>query len=173
MNDLTAEGLLLDIVREHEEAQRLISICKQQIDLYQSKIDEYKRRERIACEAIEAKLYEFFQRVPHRKTATQEIYDLPSGKLRFKAQMPEFKLDESCVIKSIRDIGAPEKYIETKETLVWSALKQDVGVLDDGTVIHINTGTVIDGIKAIPRPPKFVVDVSKTNVIALEETNEQ
>lgn len=159
MTDQLAEKMIRRIKDLNEETDRLISICKAQIEEYKQDIESYEQRRDEEIASIEAELRAYFETVPHRMTATQAVYDLPSGALRLKAQSPEFRRDDETVIKSLRDAGATDEYIQVKTAINWTRLKADIHILEDGTCVHTGTGTVIEGLHAVEREPKFVVEV--------------
>lgn len=107
---------------------------------------------------FEHHLREYFNSVPHKVTKTQENYPLPSGKLVFKQQEPEYERDDELIMKWMYETSdTPHKYIKTKESLDWSAFKKTLTVC--GEVVADENGVVIPGIKAIEREPVFKVEV--------------
>ena len=105
---------------------------------------------------FEHHLREYFNSVPHKVTKTQENYPLPSGKLVFKQQEPEYERDDESVLAWLKENGG-EKYIKVKESLDWSGLKKTLTVC--GETVADENGEVIPGIKAIEREPVFKVEV--------------
>ena len=105
---------------------------------------------------FEHHLREYFNSVPHKVTKTQENYPLPSGKLVFKQQEPEYERDDENVLAWLKENGG-EKYIKVKESLDWSGLKKTLTVC--GETVADENGEVIPGIKAIEREPVFKVEV--------------
>ena len=105
---------------------------------------------------FEHHLREYSNSVPHKVTKTQENYPLPSGKLVFKQQEPEYERDDENVLAWLKENGG-EKYIKVKESLDWSGLKKTLTVC--GETVADENGEVIPGIKAIEREPVFKVEV--------------
>lgn len=105
---------------------------------------------------FEHHLQEYFGSVPHKVTKTQENYPLPSGKLVFKQQEPEYERDDENVLAWLKENGG-EKYIKVKESLDWSGLKKSLTVC--GETVADENGVIIPGIKAIEREPVFKVEV--------------
>jgi phage host-nuclease inhibitor protein Gam len=135
------------------------------VNWYNQKIKEVKEQTDYNTANLEAALAAYFDTVPHRKTDTQEIYDLPGGKLVLKLQNPEFKRDDDKVIEWLKKNGG-NQFIKVKEELNWSALKDATAVLDghivygdevteDGEIVPL----FVPGIDVVDRPVKFVVEV--------------
>ena len=100
-------------------------------------------------------LYKYFQSVPHKSTKTQESYELPSAKLVWKQQNPEYVRDDEKVItwlKNVEETG----FIKVKESLDWAELKKKSHV-SDGVCVLNETGEVIPGIDVVERDAKFDV----------------
>lgn len=106
-------------------------------------------------EQMKGFLRNYFDRVPHKKTKTQENYPLPSGKLVLKEVEPEYVRDDAEVIKWLKG-NCGERFIKTKETLDWAGLKKTLSVI--GEIVADENGVVIPCIKAVEQPEKFSVD---------------
>jgi phage host-nuclease inhibitor protein Gam len=98
--------------------------------------------------------------VPHKVTKTQENYALPSGKLVFKKQQPEYTRDDAALVEWLKENGG-EQYVITKESVDWSSLKATLNVVGD-TVADKN-GQVIPCISVEERPDVFKVELRKEN----------
>ena len=147
----------------------------QEADLYIQKIKEaeeskkywkgfYKERaDAMVAEAdanianMKAMLQTFFEKVPHKQTATQENYALPSGKLVFKKQNNDFDYDEDEVIKWLEANGG-ECFVKVKKSLDWSALKETLLVVGD--TVADESGSILP-IKAVERDPVFTVELKR------------
>ena len=97
----------------------------------------------------------YFDTLPHKKTKTQESYQLPSGKLVRKHRDPDYTRDDEEVLSWLHENGG-EKYIKTKESLDWAGLKKTLMVMGE-TVVDEN-GEIIPCIKACERPDEFKVE---------------
>ena len=106
---------------------------------------------------MESLLQSYFESVPHKVTKTQENYALPSGKLVFKKQDPEYKRTDSEVIDWLKKNGG-EKYIVTKETLDWASLKKTINVVGDA--VADEDGQIMP-ITVVARPDVFKVELKK------------
>jgi hypothetical protein len=108
---------------------------------------------------MESMLQRYFERVPHKVTKTQENYTLPSGKLVFKRQEPEYQRDDAEVIQWLAEhTSTPNRFVNTKLTLNWSELKKHLSVV--GEVVADEDGQIMP-IKAVDRPDIFKVELKK------------
>lgn len=103
-------------------------------------------------------LERYFDTVPTKHTKTQESYSLPSGKLVRKRQPPEFARDDEALVPWLKS-AAPE-LVKITETANWGELKKRCTVAD-GAVVDAQTGEVVPGVTATPRPDLFTVAMSK------------
>lgn len=106
---------------------------------------------------MESILQTYFESVPHKVTATQENYALPSGKLVIKRQSPEYQRTDEEVIEWLKANGG-QKYVVTKEALDWANLKRSITVVGD-TVADAD-GQIMP-IKVVQRPDIFKVELKK------------
>lgn len=150
-DDQTAEWCMEQIRHANEEKQRWKDFYA---DRYKSVCETCDR----TIASMEAMLQSYFDTVPHRVAKTQESYALPSGKLVFKKQEPEFERDDDELIRWLKDNGG-QKFVKTKEALDWSGLKGTLNVLGE-TVADAN-GVIIPCIKASDRPDIFKVELKK------------
>jgi phage host-nuclease inhibitor protein Gam len=133
---------------------------------YQEQIEKIRKANEFRAEYFRRMLKDYFYTVPHKMSKTQSSYQLPSGKLIMKAQGPEYKRDDETVMKWVYETSnTPHQFINTKETLNWSALKkalegEDGIAIVDGQVATPD-GEIVPGITVVERPNVFKVEVSK------------
>ena len=127
------------------------------IAFYQARIDAVKKDSEVKLSIIDRALFLFFQTVEHHRTATQESYTHPEGKLVWKKQAPEFKRDDKTVIEWLKKQEDGGRFIKISESLNWDGLKKETAVFN-GNVVDEN-GEIIPGITVNEREPKFVVEV--------------
>lgn len=123
---------------------------------YEDKIKEITEQTDFNTMNLERMLAEYFATVPHKKTKTQESYQLPEGKLVLKTQNAEYKRDDKTVIEWLKANNMTD-FIKTKEELAWSDLKGATAAFEG----HIVTddGEIVPGIEVIEREAKFIVEV--------------
>ena len=130
-------------------------------DFYADRLRIVKEREELTIANMESLLQTYFEKVPHKVTATQENYALPSGKLVFKKQAPEYRRDDAEVIEWLhQNSDEQDKFIKVTETLNWNELKKNITVMGD-TVADEN-GQIMP-IKVVERPDIFKVELKKEN----------
>lgn len=122
---------------------------------YQDKLREVNESCDLVISNNKQRLRMYFDTLPHKKTATQEKYPLPSGKLVLKDQEPDFERDDKTVIKFLKANGG-EKYIKVKEELDWSGLKKTL--LIAGETAADENGNPIPGIKVVERERAFTIE---------------
>lgn len=120
--------------------------------------EQYKAVEESADATIhnmEEMLAEYFGMVPHKQTATQEYYKLPSGKLVLKKQEPKYERNDDEIIDWLKKNDC-RGFIKVEESLDWAGLKKKVAVV--GENMATEDGEIIPGIKVIQREPIFKVE---------------
>lgn len=116
-----------------------------------------KRQNDETIARMEAYLEDYFDRVPHKTSKTQESYALPSAKLIRKAQQPLYKRDDDQLLQWLAD-NAPD-LVRAKWEPNWAELKKRFTAIGGQAVIP-DTGEIIPGITVEERGAKFVVAVT-------------
>lgn len=147
-NDMEADKLIKEI-RAMEDQKAYWKAY------YQKKLEEINESCDFCINRNMFQLRAYFDTLPHKKTATQEKYLLPSGKLVLKNQEPEYEKDKKTVIDFLKANGG-EKYIKIKEILDWSALKKTL--LIAGETAADENGTPIPGIRVVERDKAFTIE---------------
>lgn len=155
-NDGAAEWALEKIKAEKADMERLINLCEQKIAEYEEKIKLFKSQYENSTGFLVSCLQQYFNTVPRKKTKTQETYKLPSGTLKLKYPGPDFVRDEENLLKWLKDNNYTD-FIKVRESADWAGLKAKIKV-DKGNVIT-EDGELVEGVKAIDRPPEFKVEV--------------
>lgn len=155
-NDSKAEWALSVIKAEKADRDRLVAVCEQKIQEYQEKIEHFKKQYENRTSYLISCLNQYFQTVEHKKTKTQETYQLPSGKLKLKYPGPEFVKDDEKLVTFLEQNGY-EEFIQLKKSPKWGDLKKKVVISGENVVTQ--DGLVVEGVKAIERPPVFEVEV--------------
>lgn len=146
--DIEADSL----IKEIREAQETKGFWKA---YYQEKLKEINESCDLIIEQNTERLRNYFETVPHKKTATQEKYLLPSGKLVMKDQEPDYDRDDKAVIKFLKANGGA-KFVKVKEELDWFGLKKTL--LIAGETAANEDGIPIPGIKVIERERAFSIE---------------
>ena len=109
--------------------------------------------------AMKSFLGHYFTKVPHRKTKTQEKYELPSATLIRKKQNPEYKSDNEALLAYL-DNNHRTDLICIKREPAWDAIKK-TAVVQGETLVDADTGEVISGVRVIARPDVFDVKLKE------------
>jgi hypothetical protein len=104
-------------------------------------------------EVMKGFLRDYFAKVPHKITKTEENYRLPSGKLVLKKQKPQMDRDEDALLEWVRQ-NHPE-YIKRKEMVDWEAFKKTLKISGECAVDE--EGEIVEAITVVPRPDVFTI----------------
>lgn len=151
-NDQEADLYLQEIKKAEEKKKEWKAFYKERAD---SMVAEYDAN----ISNMKAVLNSYFDKVPHKQTATQENYALPSGKLVFKKQNNDFEYDEDEVIKWLEENDG-ECFIKVKKSLDWASLKETLMVVGD----IVAYDGMVTPIKAIEREPVFTVELKRKQI---------
>lgn len=147
-NDMEADKLV-KAIRDAEETKAFWK------GYYKEKLEEVNASCDLIIEQNRARLRMYFDSVPHKKTATQEKYPLPSGKLVLKDQEPEYQRDDKQIIKFLKENNG-QKFVKIKEELDWSGLKKTLMIA--GETAADEDGNPIPGIRVIEREKAFTIE---------------
>lgn len=125
------------------------------VAFYEDRIKAVKEDAAFKIGLIDRALFAFFKTVKHKKTATQESYTHPLGKLVLKKQAPEFKRDEKTIIEWLKAHDG-NSFVKVEEKLDWAELKKASTVV--GETIVNEDGEIIPGVEVIEREDKFTVE---------------
>lgn len=80
---------------------------------------------------------------------------LPSGRIRFKKQQPQYVYDDDIAIESLKKSGHTD-FIKVKETVDKASVKKQFTVANGG-LFDPDTGEMIDGVSVVEREDKLEV----------------
>lgn len=100
----------------------------------------------------------------HRQVLEQDpkakTIKLPYGKLKMRAQQPEFIRDNDKLLAWLESKGTIGKaYIKITKSPHWGKLKERLRIAGD-RMVDPETGEVVPGVEVVERGPKFSVEVS-------------
>ena len=139
-------------IREAEKTKKFWA------EFYSQKLQQIVDDCDMTIQNMTSMLETYFASVPHKVTKTQENYALPSGKLVFKKQAPDFERDDQKIIAHLKESGQTQ-YITTREVLNWGEFKKTLSVV--GEAVADENGEVLDCIKAVERPDVFKVELKE------------
>jgi len=119
-------------VDEDEKAEELLKRRREHVEEKEKWTAHYDALKERACMKhdnaifeIDRKLLEYFKdresKGKTRKTKTQVIYDLPSGKIFIKKQNPDYEKDNDTIVTWLKQ--KDPQFIKVKEEPDWSAMK--------------------------------------------------
>ncbi len=156
-NDSQANWALRKIADARKKLARDQETAKAEIERIQQWLKMSESEAARTEERMTALLHEYyapqFQTDPKTKT-----YKLPSGKVQWRAQQPQFNRDDTALLEFLKSREMTD-FIETKETPAWGELKKRVQVVGEHVVIKDGkmAGEIIDGVEVVHRPPTFRV----------------
>ena len=158
-NDQKAEWCIRKIAEAKKEMMDWI-------EFYVAQTDKVKDRCERRIMFFEMKLKDYFSQVPHKVTKTQESYQLPSGKLVYKRQGPDYERDDALILAWLK-ANDEDRFVKVKESVDWAELKKKIDVLqltsgEDQVaeqVVFTETGEVVPGITVTERPDVFKVEM--------------
>jgi hypothetical protein len=145
-NDQKAEWALLKIKNIRNEKNRLIDVCKVQLDYYNSLITGYENSAANEESYFLNQLESYFANVPHTQTKTLDKYELPSGVLVRKFKKGGF---EKCdnLLEKLQESNMVE-FIKTTPSIKWAELKETLKVIDE-KIVSINADGEIKEIEGV------------------------
>ena len=156
-NDSQANWALRKIADARKKLARDQETAKAEIERIQQWLKMSESEAARTEERMTALLHEYyapqFQTDPKTKT-----YKLPSGKVQWRAQQPQFNRDDTALLEFLKSREMTD-FIETKETPKWGELKKQIQVVGEHVVVKDGkmAGEIIDGVEVVHRPPTFRV----------------
>ena len=153
-DDKLAEWALKKVLEARKERDRLTALVEVERAVLDRKQERINKRFEKGIAYFLSLLGEYFQTVEHKKTKTQESYQLLSGKLVFKKPKMEYTPDNDKLLEWAK-ANAPE-YVNTKESVAWGELKKKLEICGESAVFT-DTGEIIDCVVVEEKPGVFDV----------------
>jgi phage host-nuclease inhibitor protein Gam len=160
-NDNEAEDWIEKIKESEAECDRLVSVCKAQIEKYQNKIAEYEQQHADNIKDVMTMLGEYCRLQASRTTKTLTTHkQLPSGTLKWVKKSPSVVRDDSKLLEWAKYNAPTFVKKETKIFTDWAELKKTLKEADghyefvtvDGELINV------DGVTLVAREDEFVIE---------------
>lgn len=144
-----------------DEIDKINAIVEQQTEPFKKKIEKIEEwGEKAKAEYIEKQLFyttqlemylrrEIEKQIESGKKPKKTI-KLPYGNISLSKQQPEFQKDDSMLMEYARTSGN----IKIKESIDWEGIKKKCQV--QGSYLIDENGEIVQGVKVIERPDKFV-----------------
>lgn len=152
--DSQAEWVIRKIKEEKDEAERIINTCKEMIKYYEEEIKKTQESLDKTVKHFTVLLEEYFEKVPKKRTKTQESYKLPSATLVRRYPKPKPEVDKEKLVSWLKERGLQD-YIEVEEKPKWGEFKKIVNFAGDKVVDE--NGEVVEGVTLVSREPEFQV----------------
>ena len=114
-----------------------------QIEELKAKIDEINEKYDNRNRFLKGHLQAYFMQVPHKETKTQESYKLLSGTLVMKKAGSKIIHNDEKLLAYLKDNDGID-YIKTKESVDWAEFKKNLTISENGEVVDMEIGTIID-----------------------------
>ena len=138
VSDLQAEWAIKKIKKATEEHERLVNLATEEINEITARTLELDRKFESDTAFLKSKLYEYFQKVEHKETKTQETYKLLAGSLVFKKPSQKMNPVKDKLLDYVKANNMPE-FVKVKEEVDWAKYKKECEIAN-GKVINIQNG---------------------------------
>ncbi len=141
VSDLQAEWALKKIKKAAEERDRLVELANKEIEELTKQIEAFEQRYKSDTGFLQSKLFEYFTKVEHKETKTQETYKLLSGSLVLKKPAQKMSPDKDKLLAYVKANNMPE-FVKVKEEVDWAGYKKECEIVD-GKVVNTQTGDLL------------------------------
>ena len=156
-DDSCADWAVRKIAEEKAELNRIKELAAEQVARIEMKLAAAERRYENGTSYLTAKLAEYFETVPHKKTKTQLSYRLLSGTLKKKLGSMGMKQDDEKLLEYLKTTGN-EDMITITEKPKWGEFKKRLEIVA-GQIVDTETGEFVEGVEIVQNPDKFTVDI--------------
>ena len=155
MDEKVYEIRMLD--KQEAELNALLEARIEQIEAsHKEKIERISLRRN----ELTAQLRVLFEQVPSKQGKTQDKVTLLSGDVVVKKPFLDFDHKKDILLKNAETNGLSD-FVKTKEVkdFDWAGLKKVLRIQEDGSIIHIETGEVLDieGLAVVTKPEQLVI----------------
>ena len=159
VSDLQAELYLKKIKRSREEHDRLVQLALDEIAEINEKVQSLDAKLESETGYFKKLLFDYFTKVSHKETKTQESYKLLSGSLVLKKPTQKMAPDKERLLAYVKENNMPE-FVKVKEDIDWAAYKKECEIVD-GKVVNVQTGDMLpeDVIAVEDVPGEFDVKI--------------
>jgi len=159
-NDYQAEELIRQIKEEQSEKNRLVDVCKHEIQQYQDKIEELEAGYAKSTENAMFMLSAYCRAKANHKTKTLITYALPSGKLQWKRKDPKAIQDADKLL------AFAKKYlpscVKVAESAQWEEIKKKIELVYETHYETDENGELVTDAEGNPVTTEKPVYVFKT-----------
>lgn len=132
-----------------------IERAKAFIERQQAMIEAQRRRLEADESFFIGKLIEFY--LPqHMANPRLKTFKTPAGSFSIRQERLGYERNDKALLAWLKERVMPD-YIKTTEQPMWGELQALTKALDSGAVVLADTGEIVDGVRAVPKPLKFTV----------------
>jgi phage host-nuclease inhibitor protein Gam len=140
-NDRLANWACKKIKEEIAEHDRLVEIARAEIEEINKKVALLDQQLESRTGFLKSKLYDYFQKVDHKETKTQENYKLLDGSLVWKKPSQKLVPDKDKLLAYVKEHNMPE-FVKVKEEIDWVNYKKECEIAD-GKAVNVQTGELL------------------------------
>lgn len=156
-DDSCADWAVCKIAEERAELARIKALAEEQIARIEEKVAAAEKRCENGTRFLTAKLAEYFETVPHKKTKTKHSYRLLSGTLAKKIGGVTMKQNDEKLLEFLKASGNDDM-IQTTEKPKWGEFKKRLEIMG-GQIVDSTTGEIVEGVELVEKPDTFTVEV--------------
>lgn len=156
-DDSCADWAVCKIAEERAELERIKALAEEQIARIEEKVAAAEKRCENGTRFLTAKLAEYFETVPHKKTKTKHSYRLLSGTLAKKIGGVTMKQNDEKLLEFLKASGNDDM-IQTTEKPKWGEFKKRLEIMG-GQIVDSTTGEIVEGVELVEKPDTFTVEV--------------
>lgn len=156
-DDSCADWAVCKIAEERAELARIKALAEEQIARIEEKVTAAEKRCENGTRFLTAKLAEYFETVPHKKTKTKHSYRLLSGTLAKKIGGVTMKQNDEKLLEFLKASGNDDM-IQTTEKPKWGEFKKRLEIMG-GQIVDSTTGEIVEGVEFVEKPDTFTVEV--------------
>jgi hypothetical protein len=160
-NDNKACWALKKIKALKEEIEDKEQLAKEQIYQIESWLDKEKEKRENQIEHFENMLKGYALQLKEEKPDLK-THSLPFGELKFRKQRPKWKYDNKQLLEAAKK-NIPSA-VRVKEKVYKNDLKKEIKegsfeITEEGKIVNLETGEIIEGVEVQKRGEKFKVKV--------------
>ena len=139
-NDKKADWAIKTISEAEAERARLVKLAEEEIEELNEKIEKVNAHFETDTAYLKSLLFDYFGKVPHKKTKTQESYKLLSGSLVYKVPSVKIAHDDEKLLEYLDGT----EYVKVKKSVDWAEFKKHLDITESNEVVNVDTGEIVE-----------------------------
>lgn len=153
-DDKKADWCIKKVLEARAERDRLVKLASEEMESLAQKVVEINKKCENETAYFLSALGQYFNTVEHKKTKTQESYQLLSGRLIMKTPKLTLEPDKEKLVDWCKKNA--NEYVKTSESVAWGELKKKITISGESAIFG-DTGEIVDCIKLVESPAEFDV----------------